>query len=275
MGTNYANQDDNISQGLIDYYVAKAKSGSRLITIEATAVDSLGKTIVKQLGLWSDEHIAEFKNLVDTCHKYGARVSVQLHCASGEVNALFAGICPASSSPLPCAKGLELPHELTTEEIYALIQKFAAAAKKCRDAGVDAVEVAAHEYLIGQFLSPNINKRVDEFGGNFENRIRFFLLIIQGIRQQVDNTYPIIVRVGDLSMVEIGIITGRLKSAGVNAILVSANYGYSAYLAAKIRNSIRIPVVIKYLLLPLADALNHISQRIFCRLARRTAQRFL
>lgn len=104
MGTNYANQDDNISQGLID-------------------------------------------------------VSVQLHYTGREGNTLIANICPVFPVALPGAKCLELPHELTTEEIYALIQKSAAAARKCRDAGVDAVEVAAHHYLIGQFLSSSINKR--------------------------------------------------------------------------------------------------------------------
>jgi len=270
MGTNCAIQDDNMSQYLIDYHVAKAKSRSGLITIEATAVDPLGKTIVDQLGLWSDEHITGFKNLVDECHKYGAKVSVQLHYAGKETNALVTNIRPVSSAPSACSKWLEIPQELTTEKIHEIIQKFADAARRCRDAGADAVEVhTAHGYLIGQFLSPHMNKRVDEFGGNLENRLRFLLLIIQGIRQQVDNAYPIIVRTGDLSITEIGAIVRHLDGTKISAILVSTSSGYLAYLAEKIKKSVKTPVIIKFLLLPLADTLNLVSQRIFCRLARR------
>ena len=270
MGTNCANQDANISQYLIDYHIAKAKDGTGLITIDATAVDPLGKTIVNQLGLWSDKHTAGLKNLVNECHKYGARVSVQLHYAGRETSALVAGIPPVASTPIACSKWLDIPQELTIEKIQEIIQKFADAARRCQDAGVDAVEVhAAHGYLIGQFLSPRMNKRIDEFGGNLENRMRFLLLIIQGIRQQVGNAYPIIVRTGDLSITEISAIVRRLEDAGVSAILVSTNSGYLACLAEKIKKSVKTPVIIKFLLLPLADTLSLVSQRILCRLAGR------
>jgi 2,4-dienoyl-CoA reductase-like NADH-dependent reductase (Old Yellow Enzyme family) len=277
MGTNYANQDGSVSQRLIDYHVAKAKGGFGFVIIEATAVDPCGKTIANQLGLWSNEHIAGVKKIVDECHKYGSKVSVQLCHAGRETNALITDIHLVSSSATPSPKCLEIPSELTTEEVYGIIQKFVDAARRCWDASVDAVEVhAAYGYLIDQFLSSRMNKRVDEFGGNLENRMRFLLLIIQGIRQQVDNAYPIIVRISDeegssggFSITEISTIVRHLEDAGVNAILVSTRPGYLAYLAEKIKKSVKIPVIIKFLLLPLADTLNLISQRISGRLARR------
>ena len=127
----------------------------------------------------------------------------------------------------------------------------------------------AHSCVIGQFLAPRTNKRVDEFGGNLENRMIILLLIIQGIRQQVDNVYPIIVRTGYLNITEINAITRRLEGAG-NVILVSARAGYLDYLAETIRKSLEIPAIIKFLLLLLTDSLNLIAQMISGRIAKRS-----
>ena len=263
MGTNYANQDVSVSQHLIDYHITKAKEGLGLVIIEGTAVDRCGRIIANQLGLWSDEHIAGFKKLVDDCHKYGAKVSVQLSHAGTDIQ-------PVSSSPIICLKNSEMPRELTTEEVYEIIQKFVDATRRCQEAGVDAVEVhAAHSCLIGQFLSARMNKRIDEFGGNLENRMRILLLIIQDIRQQVGYVYPIIVRTGYLSITEINAITRRLGGAG-NVILVSARSGYLDYLAETIRKSLEIPAIIKFLLLLLTDSLNLIAQMISGRMAKRS-----
>lgn len=270
MGIIHASQDSSMSQLLIDYYVSKAKGGSDFITVEAASVAPFGKAIVNQLALWSDEHVAGCKKLVDECHKYGAKVSARLHYADSETNPFPTAVQPVFSAPIPCRKYWENPNNLTTEEVYEMIQKLVDAARRCWDAGVDVVEVhATHDDLVGQFLSPRINKRVDEFGGNLENRLRFLLLIIQGIRQQIDQAYPIIVRTVDVSVIELRAITRRLEEAGVNAILVSAKLGYLAYLADKIKKSAKIPVMIKFLLVPLADTLNLMSQRISFRLARR------
>jgi len=193
MRTNYVNQDNNISQCSLDYYVAMAKGGLKFTTIEATVVAPSGKTAVNQLGLWSDDHLAGLKKLVDECHKYSVKVSVQLHCAGIKTGA---------------------PEEM-------------------------------------------------------DEMIQALLPIIQGIGQQVDTTYPVIVRTGDLSIIEIGAIARRLENTGINAILVSTRSGYITYLAERIKKSVKIPVIIKILLLPLADTLNFMSQRIFCRLVKR------
>lgn len=139
-----------MSHHVIDYHVAKAQGGSGFITIVTTVAAPLAKAGVNQLDLWSDEHIAGLKSVVDECHKYGARVSVQLCYAGRETDTVVAG----------CSKRLEIPRELTTEKIYELTQKFADAARRCRDAGADAVEVhAAPGYLAGRFLSLRGNKR--------------------------------------------------------------------------------------------------------------------
>ena len=124
-----------------------------------------------------------------------------------------------------------------------LAQEVAAAAGNCRDAGADAVEV----YVQYQLLLP----------------------LIEGIKQQVGTEYPVIVRTDDLTMIEIGSITRQLEEAGINALLVSAGSGYLCYLEEKISNSVTIPVLLKFLLLPVANTLTFISRKISCRLARR------
>lgn len=270
IGTNCANHADNVSPYGIDYHAAKAQGGPGLIPLAATVAAPLAQARANQLALWSDEHLAGFKNVVDKCHQYGARVSVQLHYPDREAATLAAGVQPVASAHVASSQWVEIPPELTTEKIYEIIQKFADAARRCRAAGADAVEIqAAPGYIVGRFLSSRWNKRADEFGGNLQNRLRFLLLIIQGIRQQVGTACPIIIRTGDLSITEISAVVSCLEDAGVRALLVSTNSGYLACLAEKIKKSAKTPVIIKFLLLPLADSLNLMAQRIFCRLARR------
>lgn len=123
------------------------------------------------------------------------------------------------------------------------VQELAAAVGKCQTAGVDAIEILAHY----QLLFPTI----------------------QGIKKQAGTACPIIVRTDDLSIIEISSIAKLLEEAEVNVILVSANSGYLRYLEEKISNSVTLPALLKYLLLPVTNTLALISQRIFCRLARR------
>lgn len=131
----------------------------------------------------------------------------------------------------------------TEHKLDGLVHELAAATGRCRDAGADAVELHAQYQLL--------------------------LPLIQGIKQQVGTEYPVIVRTDDLSMIEISSIARYLEEVGVNAILVSASSGYLRCLEEKISNSVTLPVLLKYLLLPVTNTLTLISQRIVCRLARR------
>lgn len=267
MGTNYANDDGTISQRSIDYYAERAKGGFGLITIEVTAVEPKGKAIPNQPGLWSDKHIASFQKLVDEIHKYGAKVSIQLHHAGRQtVSESIGGEQPVAPSSIPCPSCLETPKELTTEEVYEIIGKFVDAAERAWKAGADAVEIhGAHGYLISQFMSPYSNRRLDEFGGSFENRMRFPKLIIEGIRRRLGNDYPIIYRisgeektVGGRTIPETRAIAQYLEDLGINAMHVaSGSYasmnwifggpdfpmGYMAQFAEEVKKSVNIPVI--------------------------------
>ena len=98
-------------------------------------------------------------------------------------------------SPVMCEAVGEEPRELTTQEVKELIKKFIQGAYRCKLAGIDGVELhGAHGYLINQFLSPQTNLRIDEYGGSFENRMRFLEEIVVGIKKQCGEEYPVTVR---------------------------------------------------------------------------------
>lgn len=267
MGTNHANDDSSVSQQFIDYYTERAKGGFGLITIEVTAVDPTGKAIIREPGLWCDEQIDGYKKLADSIHSYGAKMSVQLHHAGRQTLGVFIdGKQPIAPSPVPCPYCQEIPKEMTTAEVYDMIQKFVDAAERAKKAGADAVEVhGAHGYLVAQFMSSYSNKRVDEFGGSFENRMRFPRMIVEGIRRRLGNAFPIIFRisgeektVGGRTIPETRAIARMMEEAGVNAIhLGGGAYGslewiwgasdsplaYMADFAEEVKKSVNIPVI--------------------------------
>jgi len=266
MGTNFANPDGSVSQQLIDYWIARAKGGYGLLIVEVTAIDPLGKAIPFQPGIWDDKFIPGWRKLVDEVHKYDAKMAVQLHHAGRQTTHDIIGAQPVAPSSVPCPVDKEIPRELTTDEVYDLIEKFGNAARRARDAGFDAVEVhGAHGYLIAQFMSPYSNKRMDEFGGDFMSRMRFPVEIIKNIRRKVGNGYPIIFRFsgdervpGGRNIDESRIVARVMENVGVDAFHVSTGVygsmpwliapsavppGYNVYAAKEIKKVANIPVI--------------------------------
>lgn len=265
MGTIFTTQECIVTNQLIDYHKEKAKGGFGLIITEVTAVDANGKTAPSTPGLWCDEQIVGYKKLALAVQEHGAKLCVQLQHPGRQTATVFNNVQPISASPIPCPKMGEIPREMETAEVYQMAEKFGEAAKRAQIAGVDAVEIhGAHGYLIAQFMSAYSNKRMDEFGGSLENRMRFPLLIIQEIQKRVGSSFPILFRisaeefcVGGTTLAEARAIAQILEKAGVHALDVSAgNYSneyawgtsdypvaYMAKLAEEIKKSVSIPVI--------------------------------
>lgn len=267
MGTKFGNSDSTVSQQLIDYWKLRAQGGYGLLILEVAAIDPLGKAIPGQLGLWDDKFIPGLKQLVDEVHKHGdVKMAVQLHHAGRQTMSAVIGAQPVAPSPIPCPVDKEMPRELATEEVYDLIEKFGDAAKRAKEIGFDAVEVhGAHGYLVAQFMSAYSNKRSDEFGGDFNSRMKFPVEIVKNIRRKVGNGLPILFRIsGDEDMPEARTITESrmaarvLESVGVDAIHVSrcvygsvpgaiapaaVPAGFNVYAAEEIKKSVSIPVI--------------------------------
>ena len=266
MGNNFANADGSMSDQSVAYYRERAKGGFGLITIEATVVHKGAKGGPRKPCLYDDSTIESFRRVVAACHAEGARVSVQLQNAGPEGNAKNAGAPITAATSIPSVYGRDIPKELTTEEVYELVKGYGEAARRAMEAGVDAVEIhMAHGYLVSTFLSPRTNKRVDEFGGCFENRMRFSRLIIEEIKKTTEGKIAVLARInsadevpGGLDIHDSAAIASYLEGCGLDALHVSRavhikdeymwaptviHGGFSAAQVEEIKRAVSIPVI--------------------------------
>lgn len=266
MGNNFANTDGTMSDRSLAYYLERARGGFGLITFEATVVYKKAKGGVRKPCLFDDSTIDSFKRVIDACHEAGAKISIQLQHAGPDGNAKAAGYPINAASAIPSKCGKDIPVSMPTEEIYEVIEAYGDAAVRAKKAGADAVEVhCAHGYFISSFLSPRTNKRVDEFGGCFENRMRIIRLIIENIREKVGHSIAIICRINSSDEVEGGLdvhdsatIAAYLEDCGVDCLNVSRavhirdeymwaptaiHGGFSAELVTEIKRAVNIPVI--------------------------------
>lgn len=223
MGTDLPNPDGFISDAAIDYYEARAKGGFGLIITEGTCVAPRGRVLPYQPYVHSDEFIPALAKLVDAIHEHDCRIFLQIHHAGGQTNSTITGEIPEAPSAVACPLRRELPHEMTTAEVYEMVDNFVQAAVRAKKAGFDGVEVhAAHGYLLSQFLSPRTNKRLDEFGGDVAGRSYILKLIFEGIKRECGADFPITVRVN--------LLDGGVGGYGEHEALVIARLmeGYGA-----------------------------------------------
>lgn len=196
---------------------SRAVGGAGLIIQEATAVTLEGRISYGDLGIWKDEHIAPLQHITKFIEANGAVPGIQLaHAgrkASCEVPWLGGGQIKegphhwqtVAASAIPFYETDHTPQALSIPEIKATVQAFKEAAQRALLAGYKVVEIhAAHGYLINQFLSPLSNQRTDEYGGSFENRIRFLLEIVAAVQTVWPVNLPVFVRISASEWVEGG-----------------------------------------------------------------------
>lgn len=302
--------DGTPTEEMMDYYEERAIGGTGLIVTEIARVnDFSGASAFAQLAISHDYHIAPLKEMIDRVHRHGTKMFIQLHHPGRQNLGLLMGTVPVSIamhrllgncydkmffkvapigkkmmekdlvlktvSPSQCARAYSansLNREMSTQEVKKIIQQFIDGAVRAQKAGADGVELhAAHGYLIQQFLSPYTNQRTDCYGGTFENRMRFLLEILAGIKSACGKDYPVIVRLSvDECYKEIGRpgigytledgvkMAKAIEKAGADAIDVSSagydtyNYwleptsfepGWRKYMAAAVKKEVSIPVL--------------------------------
>lgn len=244
------------------HYASRAQGGTGLIIVEATGIVPEGRITNKCMGIWNDAQADSLKKIVNFIHENTeTKVGIQLAHAgrkastwNGKQISLEEGWETVAPSNIPYGEGERIPHELSVSEIKNLIKSFKDAAKRAIDAGFDVIEIhAAHGYLIHQFMSPLSNVRTDEYGGNFENRIRFLLEIIDDVNELLDENHPLFVRISGTEYTENGWgiedsvkLAEILKTKNVDLIDVSSGGniqgakislfdGYQVPLAAEIK----------------------------------------
>lgn len=226
MATNYGAPNGAVTARQIAYYAERAKGGTGLIIVEGTCVSPPeGKGWPCEICLDRDSMVSGHSDLTEAAHSYGAKIFVQLHHAGRQTGlGVTEGAPPVVATAQPQKAGFT-PHELTTAEVKALVGKWVAAAERAKRAGYDGVELhGAHGYLIHQFISPMTNQRQDEYGGSLENRMRFSLEIILGIKQRLGLDFPVGLRTsaeGGYGFEDGKVLAKRWEEAGLDYIHVS------------------------------------------------------
>jgi len=217
---------------------SRAVGGAGLVIVEATAVSPEGRITPGDLGLWKDEHIEFLKRITDFIHAHDSVAGIQLAHAGrkaskskpweGDVLLTPAqgGWQTVAPSSIPFDEKDGLPKELTVQEIDKVVADFKAAAQRAHKAGFKVIEIhGAHGYLLNEFLSPLSNKRTDEYGGSFENRIRLVLRVTEAIRSVWPKEYPLFIRISSSDWAEGGWtiedsvkLASILKTKGIDLI---------------------------------------------------------
>lgn len=196
---------------------SRAVGGAGLIFTEAAAVAPEGRISPNDIGIWKDEHIEGLRKIANFVIAQGAQIGIQLAHAGrkASVSAPWKGnklVVPTDGgwktiapSSIAFNENYDVPETLTLQGIQQIVQDFKHAARRALQANIGVIEIhAAHGYLIHQFLSPLSNTRTDEYGGSFDNRIRFLLQIIDEIKTVWPSEKPIFVRISATEWTEKG-----------------------------------------------------------------------
>lgn len=273
MGNALANTDGTVSDRVIHFNTARARGGVGLIITEPLALDERGRINTKQMCVFADRFIPGLKSLVEAVHQYGGKIVGQLsHPGRQGICAVNQNLPMAAPSPIECRVVHQPVYALSTGEVEEMVQKFVAAAVRLQQAGFDGVEFdAAHGYLVNQFLSPYTNRRTDQYGGSFANRLRFLEEIILGIREKCGRDFPLLVRLtvdeflekagrpGEGLQLEDGLaIARRVEELGADAVNVTCGIyetmnlcleppayeqGWRAHLPERVKKAVGIPVM--------------------------------
>lgn len=195
------------------HYVSRAQGGTGLIIVEASGVEPKGRITNHCMGIWNDEQASQLKRIVNFVHQNSeSRIGIQLAHAGRKGStwenkqiSLEEGWETVAPSAIPYHPSERIPHVLSVEEIKDQVHNFKNAARRAVEAGFDVVEIhAAHGYLVHQFLSPLSNVREDEYGGSFENRIRFLLEIVDAVNEELNENVALFVRISGTEYAENG-----------------------------------------------------------------------
>jgi len=234
-----ADQNGFPTQDLFRLYERLAKGGVGLIITGFAFVTPDGKgPFAGMQGIDTDDHISRYQELVKLVHANGARIAMQIaHCGRQTTEEAI-GTKPMGPSVVKEKSLFVKPREMTAEDIERIIEAFAQATRRVKEAGFDAVQIhAAHGYLVNQFLCPYTNRRKDLWGGSLENRMRFVREIYERCRKQVGDHFPILIKMNGtdnmkdgLKIEESAVMGQRMGEMGFDGIEVSCGImedGYS------------------------------------------------
>jgi 2,4-dienoyl-CoA reductase-like NADH-dependent reductase (Old Yellow Enzyme family) len=213
----YSARDGFANDWHIVHYGTRAVGGAGLIIVEASAVVPEGRITPGDIGIWSNDHITGLERTASFIHQQGSVSGIQLAHAGRKASCAVpaaggkqlsldeGGWQTFAPSEIPFMAGERTPQLMNKEEIINVSGSFREAAERAIAAGFRVIEIhAAHGYLLQEFLSPLSNKRFDEYGGSFENRIRFLTEIVREVRSVWTEGNPLFVRISSTEWTEGG-----------------------------------------------------------------------
>jgi len=222
-----AGEDGSCTSGLIKTMTQLTKGGVGLIISSHAYIRKDGQASPRQIGIYKDELIEDYRKMTDAIHSHGGCIALQVTHAG-----LFAR--PELTGREPLAPSLvegidQSPSEITLEEIHDTVRAFGQAARRAKEAGFDGVQIhSAHGYLVNQFLSPFFNRRRDVYGGALENRARFLLEAFKEMRAVVGDDFPIMIKLNSQDFIDGGLtkedslrVGALLEKVGIDAIEIS------------------------------------------------------
>ncbi|MFO0812992.1 MAG: NADH:flavin oxidoreductase/NADH oxidase [Gemmatales bacterium] len=241
----YSAHDGHPNDWHLVHLGSKAMGGAGLVIVEATAVVPEGRISPADTGIWSDDHVASYARIARFVKQQGSVPGIQLAHAGRKASANrpwegddhlavnSGGWEIVGPSAVPFGAHLpRVPKELTVDEIRQITQAFVAGAKRALAAGFEWLELHfAHGYLAHSFYSPLANRRTDEYGGSFANRIRFHLETFKAVREVWPERLPLTARLSVTDWVEGGVtveesieLIKQLRQLGLDLIDVSQGF---------------------------------------------------
>lgn len=263
MHTGYANADGSFSERDFAFYRARANGGMAAVTLVGAVNEEGEQEHMHRLDLPGVE--PGLKTVCDILHEGDTKVIVQLfHAGRNKRITEEQPIQPICPSEVPSPIYRTMPRAMGEEDIQQTISDFANAARRCRDCGADAVEVSVSVgYLLSQFLSPLVNKRTDQWGGDAAARMKFPTAVLTEIRRAVGAEYPILIKIsggdmlGGYELQDMADFINQLPEGTINGVTVTGGWheapvpqmtfhvkpGAFSYLAGQIREKTKLPVI--------------------------------
>lgn len=223
-----AADDGAVTPGLIKIMTDLAEGGVGLVITSHAYVAKAGQAGPWQLGVYADDLVPGLSKMTEAVHDKGGKIVIQLAHAGYHANGKLSSMMPVAPSAI---EGLaKSPRkELSEGDIQGIVEAFAKAARRAKEAGFDGVQIhAAHGYLLSQFLSPIYNHRTDAYGGDIQNRSKVLMMILKSIHESVGPDYPVLIKMncGDFQdnglALDDAIQVGKmLAGAGIDAIELS------------------------------------------------------
>lgn len=266
MGTKMPDEQGFVTDQLIQYHVARVKGGCGLNVVEVAAIHPSSKW-PHVLGLNDDKYLPGLTRLATAIKEAGGKSCIQVWHAGKVAMSTEDGSPTLSASPEDHNPYLAVkPKEITREEIKKIVKAYGEACLRAKNAGFDSIQIhAGHGYLIPSFISKRTNNRTDEYGGSFENRIRFAIEVLDEVRKQVGEDYPILLRTSvehledGMTVEDIIEFAKVAEKHGVNAFDISAGtapetvflevppvdvpIGFNVDSARRVKEAVHVPVI--------------------------------